>query len=580
MSTSSCSTPPCSPTGNLAHVQATASVDDLMRWMAYYDLFSRTQCTLGSEDPDGPRYSCRVVSTNPGRKYEQVGDGWRSPLEALQATTEKFARMLDEQAEALGHAVANPVPRSHMEAVNACRDTDALSAWLLSVGGKRIGGTYGYNPLSKNWESTEVIRIHKGSGRVHEFKATAGDSYESRRDACRAMAYSLDLDNEASPDSSSGNDREPLITQLPPPPPSTRPVPTPDANGDDQENKELDQIMNALANLGFWWRETSKPMADGQSGICLVLSPPVTSATNPLFPARDGLMVLHPAPSRLEAFRRAVKVATHAAESSLSRTLAMHHPLNSDWLQCQKGGPSTVEPMPRLSAASGKVCDRALSLENYQVAKVMEDISAILGISHLRSPLIPILIPKGRIPMDAESGLQQWLNGIGGGQITSKYREVYSHSEMPWLVTIRWGLTSESVSDFIGEGYSWQSAAGKAVSDLMAFRSNRQSAPTEVVFSRDSGGKDAESKKSAECGGGDESGFDTINKAAHYNQGKYEVIDVIEDWGLNASFNLGNVVKYVARAEHKGGVESLKKAAYYLNREIQNLEDAQNATSA
>lgn len=58
-----------------------------------------------------------------------------------------------------------------------------------------------------------------------------------------------------------------------------------------------------------------------------------------------------------------------------------------------------------------------------------------------------------------------------------------------------------------------------------------------------------------------------VDHPPHYNVGKYEVIDVIEDWRL--SFNLGNVVKYVARAEHKGReLEDLDKAAWYINREI------------
>ncbi|MFZ9393365.1 MAG: DUF3310 domain-containing protein [Ilumatobacteraceae bacterium] len=58
-----------------------------------------------------------------------------------------------------------------------------------------------------------------------------------------------------------------------------------------------------------------------------------------------------------------------------------------------------------------------------------------------------------------------------------------------------------------------------------------------------------------------------VDHPPHYNVGKYEVIDVIEDWRLG--FNLGNVIKYVARAEHKGReLEDLDKAAWYLAREI------------
>lgn len=63
-----------------------------------------------------------------------------------------------------------------------------------------------------------------------------------------------------------------------------------------------------------------------------------------------------------------------------------------------------------------------------------------------------------------------------------------------------------------------------------------------------------------------------VDHPAHYNTGKFEVIDVIEDWKLN--FNLGNVVKYIARADHKGkALEDLKKAAWYLQREI-NLRES------
>ena len=64
---------------------------------------------------------------------------------------------------------------------------------------------------------------------------------------------------------------------------------------------------------------------------------------------------------------------------------------------------------------------------------------------------------------------------------------------------------------------------------------------------------------------------DIIKKPAHYNFGKYEVIAVIEDWGVG--YHLGNVVKYVARAPHKGEeLQDLKKALWYLQRHIKNME--------
>jgi hypothetical protein len=64
---------------------------------------------------------------------------------------------------------------------------------------------------------------------------------------------------------------------------------------------------------------------------------------------------------------------------------------------------------------------------------------------------------------------------------------------------------------------------------------------------------------------------DSVNHPQHYNVGKIEVIDAIEDWGLG--FNDGNVVKYIARAAHKGNqIEDLKKAQWYLERAIKVLE--------
>jgi hypothetical protein len=65
---------------------------------------------------------------------------------------------------------------------------------------------------------------------------------------------------------------------------------------------------------------------------------------------------------------------------------------------------------------------------------------------------------------------------------------------------------------------------------------------------------------------------DPINSPSHYAEGRqYEPIDVIHDWELG--YNLGNVVKYVSRAGRKLDlVEDLKKARFYLNKEIEILE--------
>ncbi len=63
-----------------------------------------------------------------------------------------------------------------------------------------------------------------------------------------------------------------------------------------------------------------------------------------------------------------------------------------------------------------------------------------------------------------------------------------------------------------------------------------------------------------------------VNHPQHYNAGKIEAIDVIEDWQLN--FSLGCVVKYICRAEFKDStLQDLEKAAWYLNREIERRKN-------
>lgn len=61
-----------------------------------------------------------------------------------------------------------------------------------------------------------------------------------------------------------------------------------------------------------------------------------------------------------------------------------------------------------------------------------------------------------------------------------------------------------------------------------------------------------------------------VNHPKHYNPGKIEVIDVIEDWSLD--FAAGNVVKYIARAGMKKSdkKKDLQKALWYIQRMLNN----------
>jgi uncharacterized protein YjbI with pentapeptide repeats len=67
---------------------------------------------------------------------------------------------------------------------------------------------------------------------------------------------------------------------------------------------------------------------------------------------------------------------------------------------------------------------------------------------------------------------------------------------------------------------------------------------------------------------------DNINHPPHYTFGKYEVLDVINDWKLD--YNCGSAVKYIARAGKKDKnkeVEDLQKAIFFLQYEVKKLEN-------
>ena len=75
---------------------------------------------------------------------------------------------------------------------------------------------------------------------------------------------------------------------------------------------------------------------------------------------------------------------------------------------------------------------------------------------------------------------------------------------------------------------------------------------------------------------------EAVNHPSYYKgeNNPYEAIKVIEAWDLN--FNLGSVLKYIARAGHKESgklsiedkkIEDLRKASWYINREIEKLKN-------
>lgn len=65
---------------------------------------------------------------------------------------------------------------------------------------------------------------------------------------------------------------------------------------------------------------------------------------------------------------------------------------------------------------------------------------------------------------------------------------------------------------------------------------------------------------------------DNINPDHYRRDGGMECIEAIEamvaDWPPETAYRLGNVLKYLWRHQEKGGTESLRKAMWYLEREI------------
>jgi hypothetical protein len=67
---------------------------------------------------------------------------------------------------------------------------------------------------------------------------------------------------------------------------------------------------------------------------------------------------------------------------------------------------------------------------------------------------------------------------------------------------------------------------------------------------------------------------DMVNHPPHYNQGGIETIDAIKA-ALGDGFPAyltGNILKYMWRYKHKNGVEDLKKAQFYLNRLVKEMD--------
>ena len=77
---------------------------------------------------------------------------------------------------------------------------------------------------------------------------------------------------------------------------------------------------------------------------------------------------------------------------------------------------------------------------------------------------------------------------------------------------------------------------------------------------------------------------DLVNQPPHYKTGPVETIDIIEGlvecYPVACGYHVGNAVKYLSRAPHKGNLlQDLRKAEWYLKRAIQRIESEYAATN-
>ena len=77
----------------------------------------------------------------------------------------------------------------------------------------------------------------------------------------------------------------------------------------------------------------------------------------------------------------------------------------------------------------------------------------------------------------------------------------------------------------------------------------------------------------------DDDGHDMVSHPKHYNQGGIECIDALKaatvgKRGIEAVC-VANVIKYLWRYEEKNGVEDIRKAKWYIERLLKELEESQ-----
>lgn len=134
-------------------------------------------------------------------------------------------------------------------------------------------------------------------------------------------------------------------------------------------------------------------------------------------------------------------------------------------------------------------------------------------------------------------------------------------------VKFRWHNQCQYNNDRAGDFY-WAHTGSNA--DIIAYRLQQ---PTKSEQACDDAAEADDEADLNECIGQD---VDVVNHPSHYTKGRIECIDAIDSatvgkTGIEA-VAVANIIKYLWRYEEKGGLESVRKAQWYLNKLISELE--------
>ena len=159
----------------------------------------------------------------------------------------------------------------------------------------------------------------------------------------------------------------------------------------------------------------------------------------------------------------------------------------------------------------------------------------------------------------ALEGSEGWIDWHGG--------ECPVDSDAIVEVKCRHPSSNQFNNDRAGDFYWSHDGLGY---DIIAYRLRQ---PTKSEQACDDSAETDDEAGLNECIGQD---FDVVNHPSHYTKGRIECIDAIDSATTGKSgieaVCVANIIKYLYRYEEKNGLEDVKKAKWYINKLISELE--------